>query len=58
MELSTLGILSNACAKADEVLPCHVGGSSHQSLTASDIGNDNSVFIDRKTVFFAQPHPG
>ena len=43
MKLSTLGKLPNACAKTNEVLSCHIGGSSHQSLTASDIGNDNSV---------------
>ena len=42
MELSALGKLSNACAKTDEVLPRHVGGSSHQSLTENDIRNDFS----------------
>ena len=55
MELSALGKLSNACAKADEVLPRHVGGSSHHSLTASDIGNDNNVFIDIVIFFSLSP---
>ena len=55
MKLSTLGELPNACAKTNEVLSCHIGGSSHQSLTASDIRNDNSAFIEDRQFFRTDP---